>query len=92
MQVRVAFRSNANANECPSDVRAVNDTFDYEQKYEADPEFEELSPKARVWRMYMDESTKYDVERVQDWREALDVLLVFVSFVFKKCYPLQFND
>ncbi len=34
---------------------------------------------ARVWKTFLEEYAKFDSERVEDWRDALDVLLVFVS-------------
>ncbi|KAF9010356.1 hypothetical protein BDZ89DRAFT_897107, partial [Hymenopellis radicata] len=52
---------------------------DYEQKYAPDDQYDELSPKARVWRVYGDESTKIDIEMVAGWREGLDMLLVFAA-------------
>ncbi len=61
---------------------AVHDTFDYEHKYAPDNQYEELFPKARVWRVYGDESSKIDIEMVAGWREGLDMLLVFVSTTF----------
>lgn len=57
---------------------AVHDTFDYEQKYAADKEYEEMSPTARIWKIYLDECAKFDLEMVEIWRDNLDMLLVFV--------------
>ncbi len=34
---------------------------------------------ARVWRTYLEECGPFDLEMVEGWRDALDVLLVFVS-------------
>ncbi|KAF8906135.1 hypothetical protein CPB85DRAFT_1224238, partial [Mucidula mucida] len=78
----------------------TNDPFDYEQKYAPDEEYEEMSPKARVYRVYVDESTKFDREMVNGWREALDVLLVFAAlfsavvttFVTQTCQSLQVDQ
>lgn len=58
--------------------RTVNDPFDYEQKYPDDEPYTELSPMARIWKVFLDECAKFDAEMVEDWRDALDVLLVFV--------------
>ncbi len=53
--------------------------FDYEEKYPEDPIYAECSPTARVWRAFIEESQKFDTEIVDDWRDTIDVLLVFVS-------------
>ncbi|KAF9026219.1 hypothetical protein BDZ89DRAFT_1161353 [Hymenopellis radicata] len=74
-----------------------NDSFDYEQKYPADEEFKEMAPAARVWMTYNDEALKYVVESVEDWREGLDMLLVFAAifsavvttFVVQTCQDLR---
>ncbi len=60
-----------------------NDPFNYEEKFPEDKEHEELGPTARVWRTYLEECTAYDIERVEGWRDGLDVLLVFVSATSK---------
>lgn len=52
---------------------------DYEQKYPEDAYGEELGPNARLYRVYLDESGKYNMEMVDSWRDDLDLLLVFVS-------------
>ncbi len=57
----------------------MNDRYDYEQKYPPDKQYEEMSPTSRLWKTYEDEAGKYDLERVADWRDGLDILLVFVS-------------
>ncbi|KAK0496573.1 hypothetical protein EDD18DRAFT_1167148, partial [Armillaria luteobubalina] len=56
-----------------------NDQFNYEEKFPEDKEHEELGPTARVWRTYLEECAKYDIERVEGWRDGLDVLLVFAG-------------
>ncbi len=38
-----------------------------------------MAPTARVWMTYNDKATKIVVEALEDWREGLDMLLVFVS-------------
>jgi hypothetical protein len=55
------------------------DPDDYEQKYAEDAYGEELGPNARFYRVYLDESNKYNLEKVDSWRDDLDLLLVFVS-------------
>ncbi|KAF9011007.1 hypothetical protein BDZ89DRAFT_1226071 [Hymenopellis radicata] len=58
---------------------AVYGAFDYEEKFPEDPIYGECSPTARVWRAYIEESQKFDVEVVEDWRDTIDVLLVFAG-------------
>ncbi|KAF9025103.1 hypothetical protein BDZ89DRAFT_925169, partial [Hymenopellis radicata] len=31
------------------------------------------------WKTYMDESTKFDFDMVENWRDGLDMLLVFAA-------------
>lgn len=52
---------------------------DYEAKYEPDAWGEEAGPNARIWRVYLDEAEAYDHEMVEQWRDTVDSLLVFVS-------------
>ncbi len=52
------------------------DPFDYEQKYAPD---KEMSERSRFFQTYQDESTKFDVDMVENWRDGLDILLVLVS-------------
>lgn len=56
-----------------------NDPYDYEQKYPEDEPYQEMGPMARIWKVFLDECTKFDAEMTEDWKDALDVLLVFVS-------------
>lgn len=56
-----------------------NDPFDYEHKYSEDEAFKEMGPMARIWKVFLDECGKFDAEMAENWRDALDVLLVFVS-------------
>ncbi|KAF8898302.1 hypothetical protein CPB85DRAFT_1565549 [Mucidula mucida] len=56
-----------------------------------------MSPTSRLWKTYEDEAGKYDLERVADWRDGLDILLVFAAlfsavvttFVSQTCQNLQ---
>ena len=66
---------------------AGNDPFNYEEKFPDDKEHEEFGPLARVWRTYLEECAAYDIERVEGWRDGLDVLLVFVSVTSKIIPP-----
>ncbi|PBK86337.1 hypothetical protein ARMGADRAFT_972883 [Armillaria gallica] len=56
-----------------------NDTFDYEQRFPEDKQYEELGPLARVWRTYLAECAGFDAELLEGWRDGLDVLLVFAG-------------
>lgn len=40
-----------------------------------------MSKHARVWRIYMHETSKVDTVTVDGWNRTLDVLLVFVRFL-----------
>ncbi len=55
------------------------DDDDYETRFPPDPVYQEASENARVFRVYMEESRKYDAYMTDEAREGLDVLLVFVS-------------
>ncbi len=63
-----------------------NDSYDYEQKYPEDAPNEEAASAARVWRMYEDESQNHDANMVEESRDNVDVLLVFVSPVIVLLY------
>ncbi|EIM80214.1 uncharacterized protein STEHIDRAFT_68586, partial [Stereum hirsutum FP-91666 SS1] len=52
---------------------------DYEAKYEPDPWGEEVGSNARVWRVYLDEAEAYDSEMTEQWKDTVDVLLVFAG-------------
>ncbi|KAF8918477.1 hypothetical protein CPB85DRAFT_1282256 [Mucidula mucida] len=75
----------------------TNDRFDYEQKYAPDAEFKEMSERSRVFQTYQDEATKFDVDMVENWRDGLDMLLVFAAlfsavvttFVVQSCQSLR---
>lgn len=56
-----------------------NDAHNYEEKYPEDAIYEEVSSNARVWRTYEDESRIHDANMVEESRDNVDVLLVFVS-------------
>jgi len=46
--------------------------------YPTDEAGEEMSEVARVWRIYIDEATKFDSSLAEGWNRGIDVLLVFV--------------
>ncbi|SJL11089.1 uncharacterized protein ARMOST_14492 [Armillaria ostoyae] len=74
--------------------RSERAAFDYEDKYPEDPIYEETAPTARVWRTYLDESQKLDADRVGDWRETVDVLLVFAGLfsAVVSAFAVQFSQ
>lgn len=55
---------------------------DYEAKYAPDPWGEEAGPDARIWRVYLDEAEAYDREMLDQWRDTIETLLVFVRIMF----------
>ena len=40
---------------------------------------QELGESARVWKIYYDEATEFDEDMIREYKESIDVLLVFVS-------------
>lgn len=62
-----------------ADIAIGSNPFHYEQKYGPDAMYEEMGPHARLWRTYLDESAMHDMEMVDDSKDSVDVLLVFVS-------------
>ncbi|KAF8896950.1 hypothetical protein CPB85DRAFT_1479328 [Mucidula mucida] len=57
----------------------AQDPFDYEHKYSEDAPHEEMGEKGRMWKTYPAESAKVDADKVANWTDALDVLLVFAG-------------
>ncbi len=55
-----------------------NDVYNYEEKYPEDAIYAETAPNAKVWRTYEDESRIHDTNLVEESRDNVDVLLVFV--------------
>jgi hypothetical protein len=47
-----------------------------------------LDPEARVWHVYNDESQIFDDDMMIESGDNLDILLVFVCFVFCKSSPM----
>ncbi|KAK0216157.1 hypothetical protein IW262DRAFT_1277049, partial [Armillaria fumosa] len=60
-----------------NDYLSGHDPSDYEQKYSEDARGEEMGLFARIWRTYLDECAIFDAEMIEDWRDGLDVLLIF---------------
>ncbi len=56
-----------------------NDPSDYEDRFPEDPIYAETAPNARVWRTHQAESEIHDANMVEEIRDNVDVLLVFVS-------------
>ena len=46
--------------------------------YLQDPPGEQLGETARVWHMYGDEAREIDKEMIDEYKESIDILLVFV--------------
>ncbi|TFK95173.1 hypothetical protein BDV98DRAFT_518454, partial [Pterulicium gracile] len=55
------------------------DRYNYEQKYPADEEGKGMDPNARVWRVYNDEASYFDLDMVENIRDTVDVILVFAG-------------
>ncbi|CAE6481007.1 unnamed protein product [Rhizoctonia solani] len=57
----------------------------FSKLYNADaiPEFDEygaeLGKEAKVWKVYVDETDRWDAELVDGWNKSLDVILVFAA-------------
>ncbi|KAK0436758.1 hypothetical protein EV421DRAFT_2086466 [Armillaria borealis] len=76
-----------------------HDPSDYEQKYSEDARGEEMGLFARIWRIYLDECAIFDAEMVEDWRDGLDVLLIFAglfsavvsNFIVQRSQKLQID-
>ncbi|SJL12518.1 uncharacterized protein ARMOST_15945 [Armillaria ostoyae] len=52
---------------------------DYKVRYPPDPYGQETSDKARIWSIYLDEAADFDANMLAEWRDTIDVLLVFAS-------------
>ncbi|THU89002.1 hypothetical protein K435DRAFT_969281 [Dendrothele bispora CBS 962.96] len=63
----------------PAPVTGPADTYDYTQIFAEDEPYTELNPFARVWKVYNQEIAKLDSDRIEDWRDGLDSLLVFAA-------------
>jgi hypothetical protein len=48
------------------------------KQYPEDPPGEELAETARVWQIYGDEARELDREMIDEYKESIDILLVFV--------------
>ncbi|KAK0217212.1 hypothetical protein IW262DRAFT_1275882, partial [Armillaria fumosa] len=52
---------------------------DYKARYPPDPYGQEMSDKARIWSIYLDEAANFDANMLAEWRDTIDVLLVFAG-------------
>ncbi|SJL12544.1 uncharacterized protein ARMOST_15972 [Armillaria ostoyae] len=52
---------------------------DYKARYPPDPYGQEMSGNARIWSIYLDEATDFDANMLAEWRDTIDVLLVFAG-------------
>ncbi|THU82787.1 hypothetical protein K435DRAFT_441558 [Dendrothele bispora CBS 962.96] len=64
----------------------LGETYDYTEIFEEDEPYTEMGPSARVWKVYNQEVIRIDSDRIEDWRDGLDSLLVFVC----KSYLIAF--
>ncbi|KAF9001803.1 hypothetical protein BDZ89DRAFT_968198, partial [Hymenopellis radicata] len=52
---------------------------DYEKRLPEDPIYMETAPTARVWRVYVEEAAAFDDNMIGQYRDGLDVMLVFAG-------------
>ncbi|KAK0186774.1 hypothetical protein F5146DRAFT_936397, partial [Armillaria mellea] len=52
---------------------------DYKAHYPLDPYGQEMSENARIWSIYLDEAADFDANMLAEWRDTIDVLLVFAG-------------
>ncbi|KAK0489967.1 hypothetical protein EDD18DRAFT_1417510 [Armillaria luteobubalina] len=52
---------------------------DYKTCYPLDPYGQEMSDKARIWSIYLDKAADFDANMLAEWRDTIDVLLVFAG-------------
>ncbi len=55
---------------------------DYKARYPPDPYGQEMSDNARIWSIYLEEVADFDTNMLAEWRDTIDVLLVFVRLRF----------
>ncbi|PBK78633.1 hypothetical protein ARMSODRAFT_1011186 [Armillaria solidipes] len=54
-------------------------TYDFKQKRPPDAVGEEMAPNAIFWRTYNDEAAVSDAEVMEQYRDTIDILLVFAG-------------
>ncbi|KAK0186770.1 hypothetical protein F5146DRAFT_1143164 [Armillaria mellea] len=52
---------------------------DYKTRYPPDPYGQEMSDNARIWPIYLEEAAEFDANTLAEWRDTIDVLLVFAG-------------
>ncbi|SJL12458.1 uncharacterized protein ARMOST_15885 [Armillaria ostoyae] len=52
---------------------------DYKARYPPDPYGQEMSENARIWPIYNEEAAEFDANMLAEWRDTIDVLLVFAG-------------
>ncbi|KAK0217209.1 hypothetical protein IW262DRAFT_1276486, partial [Armillaria fumosa] len=52
---------------------------DYNVRYPPDPPGQEMSENARIWPIYNEEAADFDANMLAEWRDTIDVLLVFAG-------------
>ncbi|KAK0458239.1 uncharacterized protein EV420DRAFT_1544337 [Desarmillaria tabescens] len=52
---------------------------DYTRRFPMDPYGQEMSDNARVWQTYVEEAVSFDGEKLDEYRDTIDVLLVFAG-------------
>ncbi|QRW22489.1 hypothetical protein RhiXN_10076 [Rhizoctonia solani] len=62
-----------------TDTKPKSLFYDEWSQLPPDPRGAELGREARVWKVYVGETEKWDNELLEGWEKSLDVLLVFVS-------------
>lgn len=60
------------------DTASSSDRYDYESNHDSDAEGEGMGPNACVWRAYLDEAGRFDASMVENIRDTVAVVLVFV--------------
>ncbi|KAK0217180.1 hypothetical protein IW262DRAFT_1276067, partial [Armillaria fumosa] len=52
---------------------------DYKARYPPDLYGQEMSDNARIWPIYLEEAADFDANMLGEWRDTIDVLLVFAG-------------
>ncbi|KAK0458223.1 uncharacterized protein EV420DRAFT_385665 [Desarmillaria tabescens] len=52
---------------------------DYNARFPLDPYGQEMSRNARIWSIYLDGAADFDANMLAEWRDTIDVLLVFAG-------------
>ncbi|SJL12503.1 uncharacterized protein ARMOST_15930 [Armillaria ostoyae] len=51
----------------------------YKARYPPDPYGQEMSDNAQIWPIYLEEAADFDANMLAEWRDTIDVLLVFAG-------------